>query len=55
MELSAWHALVRGEGIIWFILLALLALAWGYPLLRRALEDIRLKGERASRPSEPRK
>lgn len=48
MELSAWHALVRGEGMIWYMILGLLALAWGASLRRRVLADIRLDKKPAS-------
>ena len=53
MELNAWHALVKGVGMIWYVVLALLALAWGVSLLRRVREDIWLENKPATGPGTP--
>ncbi|MEW6515285.1 MAG: hypothetical protein AB1439_00075 [candidate division FCPU426 bacterium] len=40
MGFTAWHALVKSDWFIWFLLLVALAVAWAYPMVSRVLQDL---------------
>jgi hypothetical protein len=40
MGFTAWHALVKSDWFIWFLLLVVMAVAWAYPFFQQVLREL---------------